>query len=441
MNLQRIELSQVLARREARVARQRELLEKYKRPLVCLCMNIPGDIKRTPAVDMLFESGARRMLRAVLGASFLHIEDSCSDSASYPSLMHAEYYYAATGPEAFLVFDGISARSLKEIAVNVEEAEPEARLFDLDIIDEKGLKLSRNTPRTCIVCGKPANYCAPSRAHDLGQLRRATDELIADWLADSLAAAASAAIDEEAELTPKPGLVDAANSGAHSDMDLALLKLSSAAIEPYFREIAYKSFIGEASIEELTRIGVEAEAAMLETCGGVNTHRGAIFAFSVYIAALARALASGEAAITIARSLVEEKFREAEPGEESHGQLVKRKYGSGGAAEHAMQGFPSALKARRTIIETGDKLLALCGIMKELSDSNLLYRGGSEGLEYVRERAAEIEIMGPEDRICALKDMDEECIKRNLSPGGAADMLALAIFLSDFGDSLLGEAQ
>ncbi|NMA93697.1 MAG: hypothetical protein GX975_03440, partial [Clostridiales bacterium] len=110
---------------------------------------------------------------------------------------------------------------------------------------------------------------------------------------------------------------------------------------------------------------------------------------------------------------------------------------SGGAEEHALVGFPSALKARRTIIETGDKLLALCGIMKELSDSNILYRGGPEGLDFVRKRAAAIELMGPEERICALKDMDEECISKNLSPGGAADMLALAVFLSGFSDNLL----
>ncbi len=453
MSLQRIELSQVLARREARVSRQRELLEKYKRPIVCFCMNIPGDIKRTPAVDMLFESGARRILRSVLGgfAKGGSARDSRGPAAS---LLHAEYYYAATGPEAFLVFDGISALKLKEVAVSIEEATPEARLFDIDIIDESGQKLSRSAPRVCIVCGKPVNQCAPSRVHNLLDLRRATDELIVSWLADSLAAAARAAMDEEAELTPKPGLVDAAISGAHSDMDLSLLKLSSAAIEPYFREIAHKSYLGEASISELTRLGVEAESAMLRASGGVNTHRGAIFAFSVYIAALARAAASGESAFAIARKLVEEKFRVAASSaeyllvadsaksmpaaiEESHGQAVKRKYGSGGAEEHALVGFPSALKARRTIIETGDKLLALCGIMKELSDSNILYRGGPEGLEFVRKRAAAIELMGPEERICALKDMDEECISKNLSPGGAADMLALAVFLSGFSDNLL----
>ncbi len=448
MKIEKIKLAQILARREARVSRRKELLEKYKRPVVCLCMNIPGDIKRTPAVDLLFESGARRMLCAVLSG----------ESNLGASLLHVEYYYGVTGPEGLFVFAGLSARRLKEIAVRIEDGAPEGRLFDLDIIEESGKKLSRSFPRACIVCGKPANLCASSRAHGTEQLKDATKELIAIWLADNLAAAAVAAMDEEAGLTPKPGLVDAANSGAHSDMDLALLKKSSAAMEPYFRKIACASYLREAPLAELTRIAIEAEAAMLEASAGVNTHRGAIFTFSIYIAALARAASSGEGAFEIAKSLAEEKAQEASSGtileaaaeasyyetasvstRESHGRIVKRKYGSGGALEHARQGFPTALKARRTIIETGNRLLALCGIMRELSDSNLLYRGGEQGLQWVQEKASEIEKMRPEDRISALSEMDEECIKRNLSPGGAADMLALAIFLSGFSDALLQE--
>ena len=67
--------------------------------------------------------------------------------------------------------------------------------------------------------------------------------------------------------------------------------------------------------------------------------------------------------------------------------------------------------------------------MAMLEDTNLLPRGGREGLAYVREEASRIAAMPAEERVEALRDLDAEMVKRGLSPGGSADMLALAFFL------------
>jgi triphosphoribosyl-dephospho-CoA synthase len=45
----------------------------------------------------------------------------------------------------------------------------------------------------------------------------------------------------EAELTPKPGLVDRRGAGAHIDLSLAIMRRSALAIEPYLCQMAFVS--------------------------------------------------------------------------------------------------------------------------------------------------------------------------------------------------------
>jgi triphosphoribosyl-dephospho-CoA synthase len=76
----------------------------------------------------------------------------------------------------------------------------------------------------------------------------------------------------------------------------------------------------------------------------------------------------------------------------------------------------------------------LFAVMAELDDTNLLHRGGPEGLAFVRAQArAFLDTGGAvangwRERAFALH---RACIARRLSPGGAADMLAAAAFVHD----------
>jgi triphosphoribosyl-dephospho-CoA synthetase len=68
-------------------------------------------------------------------------------------------------------------------------------------------------------------------------------------------------------------------------------------------------------------------------------------------------------------------------------------------------------------------------LLAEVEDTNLLYRGGPEGLRLVQEEAKKI-LAGPEAEYeQRLLFLDEVCIRKNLSPGGCADLLALGLFL------------
>src|SRR5215470_1827492 len=104
---------------------------------------------------------------------------------------------------------------------------------------------------------------------------------------------------DEAELTPKPALVDRRGNGAHHDLDLARLRRSALALEPGFAAIAR---VAEDELpalrlrEQLGRIGRTMEQRMLAATGGSNAHRGAIWALGLLVAVAARRRSGGDAA-------------------------------------------------------------------------------------------------------------------------------------------------
>jgi triphosphoribosyl-dephospho-CoA synthase len=48
---------------------------------------------------------------------------------------------------------------------------------------------------------------------------------------------------EEVELTPKPGLVDQVNTGAHQDLTLQLMIKSAETLSVTFKNIAFVSYV------------------------------------------------------------------------------------------------------------------------------------------------------------------------------------------------------
>src|SRR5215210_2551060 len=93
---------------------------------------------------------------------------------------------------------------------------------------------------------------------------------------------------EEAELTPKPALVDRRGGGAHDDMDLEMLRRSAYALRPTFGALATRAHRCAPSRrlrEELAAIGRRGEETMFAVTRGVNTHRGAIWALGLLAAA------------------------------------------------------------------------------------------------------------------------------------------------------------
>lgn len=405
MNTVNVTLEEVLRARDIRAARQRRLLAAHGMPLVSFTMNMAGPVKVTPLSALAFDAGLARLY----------------DTLGRPAA--EEVLRARTGWEALLVYDRPAAE-LKAACLALEAAAPVGRLYDLDVLDLSGEKLCRPLPRTCIVCGGPAMVCSRSRAHGLEAVAGRTHEILADFAAEHLSLLAADALEREVRLTPKPGLVDQRNNGAHDDMDLPLFLRSIRVLTPYFRQMTALGLAGAPAIR-LQALGVEAEAAMLRATGGVNTHRGALFSFSVLLSALGQCLVSGGEVFSRAACL----SAHLTPPRNTHGTAVAARYRTGGARGEALAGFPTAKKAA-DLLETRDPLTVLLWLMAHTEDSNLYYRGGAEGAAFVKARAAQLLAAPPEQRAALTRALDEALIARRLSPGGCADLLALALFLA-----------
>ena len=404
MPIVNVTLEDILRARDARAAAQRRLLRTYRLPLVSFTMNIAGPVKFSPLIELAFDAGLEA-LRTALGQP-----------------VAAEIIRPATGCEALLVYDRPAA-ALKAACLTLETATPVGRLYDLDVLDTDGNKLSRLEQRTCLICGGPVTVCSRSRAHGLDAIVNRTREILMDFAAGFLASLATEALEQEVRLTPKPGLVDQRNTGAHSDMDLPLFLRSIDVLTPYFRQMTMLGLTG-ADAAQLQALGVEAEVAMFRATGGVNTHKGALFSFSVLLSALGRSLTMGGNVFSHAAAIT----AQLTPPKHTNGTAVAERYQVGGARAEAMAGFPTVRQAA-ALLEHHDPLTVLLWLMAHTEDSNLYHRGGADGAAFVKQQAAAILQAPPENRPVQVEALDQALIARKLSPGGCADLLALALFL------------
>lgn len=265
-------------------------------------------------------------------------------------------------------------------------------------------------------------------------------------LARRIAAHAVAALVDEAMLTPKPGLVDMRGRGAHDDLSWPLMCASACAIGPHFARMALAGATVASDTALRRRIGAigrEAERAMLAASGGVNTHRGAIWALGLLVTAAARpGCGADPAAIAACAARLARIADPDAPLRTGHkGERARLEHGVGGARGQAQDGFPEvldhALPMLRLARGRGDpepqaRINALLAVMSRLDDTCLLARGGRPALEATRRGARRVLAAGgaatPIGRRL-LARLEARMRALGVSPGGAADLLAAALLL------------
>lgn len=267
---------------------------------------------------------------------------------------------------------------------------------------------------------------------------------------------ASMALQAELDTTPKPGLVDRNDNGAHRDMDHALMQRSIQALHPYFVRLAQLGFTDKQPChDEIVNIGIEAEREMFKATGGVNTHKGALFSIGLAAVALAGEafcrITQAEGCGTMAYNDVNSKqiqslsnsiaslARLFPDTNGTHGSKAKANNILKGALDNARDGYTQLFKAWLPFyidrIAEGDNYAlhkTLLRIMCDLDDTNIVYRTSMETMKEVKTEARQMldtsrNIVNFE---AALQAMNTDYIHRNISPGGSADMLSLVVFLS-----------
>ena len=278
---------------------------------------------------------------------------------------------------------------------------------------------------------------------------------------------ATQALQAELDTTPKPGLVDKDNNGAHRDMDYALMQRSIHTLHPYFVKLALLGCADALPTHTSIRdIGIEAERAMLSATNGVNTHKGALFSMGLAVVAAAheeRKIAANEEQILKERNGGEDvlvslqttikalaaSFPDTNGTHGSKAKLLsKGTTAIKGALDNAREGYEMLFAEwlpfyieRRKERDAYTLHKTLLRIMCDLDDTNVIYRTDLATAEEVKQEARALldnfsKAHTAEDKekriaaeLLALKDMDKRYTARNISPGGAADMLSLTIFI------------
>ena len=267
----------------------------------------------------------------------------------------------------------------------------------------------------------------------------------APTVALALAGRAVAALVDEAMLTPKPGLVDLRGRGAHRDLSWPLMCASAQALRPAFAQMALCGLSIDDDVLLRRRIGAigrDAERAMLAASGGVNTHRGAIWALGLLVTAAACTPDGDAGAIAVRAGRLARIADPGAPERTGHkGERACLDHGVGGARGQAQSGFPHvvehALPTLRLARARGDaehhaRVNALLAVMAALDDTCLLARGGQPALLTAQDGARRVLDLGGIATTRgrrAFKALELRLSRLHVSPGGAADLLACALLL------------
>jgi holo-ACP synthase/triphosphoribosyl-dephospho-CoA synthase len=446
-----IGLEDVLRAKEARYAGQVALRERYGLPLVSITINMPGTVKNLPVTRRLCDYALRE------------ISGKLDVAAS-------ERRNPATGPEALAAVNA-AAVHIKELAVKIEEDAAFGRLLDIDVFDESGKLLSRQERgqgRPCFVCGNPAVECMRRRNHSTAEIQQAVQRLLQLFVAwetrtispeaEKLGAVAVESMLYEVTATPAPGLVDRMNSGAHRDMDFFTFMASTSALSLTMARCAQAGFNHEEALPGLLpvlrSIGQEGETAMFAATNGINTQKGVLFAMGLTVAVVGWLLNQGltltqksiaEASVELAAGLVERELSAAagkQPEERTAGEQLYVQYGITGIRGEMAKGLPAVhLQAvpaiRKALAEklTFNEALvqALLVLMTCVEDTTVMHRHDPATLYgWVREEVGRVLTAGgmmTELGGRLVQELDDHFIRKNVSPGGAADLLAVAWFI------------
>ena len=385
--------------------------------------------------------------------------NTAADPLSDIGLKHRFTSLTADGFVSFFQTEEFAER-IKRRTVLLEEQLPYGRFLDIDVNDEKGTVSRQDLglpPRTCLVCGLPAWDCVKSHRH--------TNEDIAECLEKVLypvgttpgaliARCASLAAQDELRLLYKPGLVTPITNGCHKDLNFSLMGNCLRHLESFWSFCVESGMnTEEASPEFLARLrraGVEAEKIMFTVSSGVNTYRGLLYLLGILCASVGFAYAhhqGTEGVFAAARSMAADELNR-DPHTRTRAKDLGFSYYAGARGE-AASGFKTVQEALKFLSERKLKSPSredaltdtLTYLIWHTYDTNVLGRGGSDGLYFMQSSAhSTIEAGGllTEEGTELYRRLLLETLHRNLSPGGAADRLICTAFLDRI-TPLLGE--
>ncbi|MCF1684581.1 triphosphoribosyl-dephospho-CoA synthase CitG [Tetragenococcus halophilus] len=275
-------------------------------------------------------------------------------------------------------------------------------------------------------------------------------------LSTQIARFATKSLYYEVAISPKPGLVDRFDNGAHKDMDFFTFINSIESLAPHFQKYLQLGFQHNADLtslfDELRQEGIKAEKDMLLATNNVNTHKGANFSFAVLLGAtgfhmkthsLPFSPADSQTVLNLVAQMTQDLaqqdfYQVTQKKQLTHGEKLYIETGTLGVRGEAAKGYPALTNLLLPFLREHAKqesteillLRSLILLMSQLEDSNLLHRGGISGWQEVKQEAFTIHQAKLSKTAFkqTLENFNQKLIEKNLSPGGAADLLSLGIY-------------
>ncbi|WP_412989403.1 triphosphoribosyl-dephospho-CoA synthase [Pediococcus siamensis] len=260
-------------------------------------------------------------------------------------------------------------------------------------------------------------------------------------LAEQLAEQAVAALKWEANFSPKPGLVTRNSNGAHTDMNIDLFMRSADSLYETFVKIAQAAEAQTVSVplrEEIGAIGRDGERAMLRATNGINTHKGAIWALGLLVAASSlQSVPVSQSILKTAGEIAQlpDRYVVNHPSQ-TYGQQAKEKYQVTGAREEAAAGFPNVARSLQGLATTpphtnAQWLKILCDLYAHVDDTNVIHRSSIAVLRAFQKTASKAAQAVDIAKSPAFQKLVAMTMRYHISPGGCADLFAATYFLDN----------
>lgn len=432
------DLNRFLLDREMRANRQKELILLHNKPLIVVRANYPGENKNSfvpnKITEIIFEE-----IKTLFQISYFEKIESL-EGISFLAIVENEI-----------------GKNIKKITIEIEEAHILGRCVDIDVFDCNGYPFSRKDfnleKRKCLICDNMAFICSRSMAHSHEEIIKKIEENLKifletekkkEKLSNKYANFAVKAMILEVSSSPSFGLVSPKTQGGHDDMDFFTFIDSSFAISPFLKEFfssGFSSLSLDLIFKKIREIGKKAEKEMFLATNNINTHKGMIFLMGIFLASLGKIkydekdLNSLSLTISTMCKDILKDFENLENKKNlSHGEKLFLNHGIIGIREIAKNGisivFNGSLKIFEENIYLGINtamIKTLIFLMKHLDDTTILYRHDFNVLLEVKKLASMLS--EKEINLTELEKIESDFSKRKISPGGAADLLAITILL------------
>lgn len=438
-------LEEFLLMREKRVEIQNEIIENFKNPILVLRANYPGEEKNSFVAKYIVE---------IMKNEVLEIFNS--------QIVYLQKIESIEGPTYIYSIKDLG-KNIKKIAIEIEESHILGRCVDIDVFDNNGYLFSRKDfggeKRSCLLCSDMAFVCARTKKHTQKEIQIAIEKRLEKYLdsernkielVNTFSNLALKSVILEVSASPSFGLVSPHTKGSHEDMDFFTFIDSGFSLSSYLKKVisaGYSPLSVDLIFKKIRFMGKLAEDDMFLATNNVNTHKGMIFLMGITAALTAKAKFENLSFNEIP-SLIKEMCRDIlkdfdnihKKTSLTHGEKLYIRHGIVGVRGVVKNGldiiFNGSIKIFENSLISGEHInhamiRTLLFLMSNLEDTTILHRHDIEILNFVKLKAKNLHLKFEKTsvNIKLLTEIENEFIKKKISPGGAADLLAITMFL------------